>query len=92
MLFILDGMDQVMVQTGETVESPQLQSIQVVDISFIAKRQFSMVQTSQLTTEVPQLPFVFRWSMSLFASRAGSLSRRGAETDHDRGKTAGVQV
>ena len=65
MLCILAGMDQIMVQTAETVESPQLQSIQVVDISFFAKRQFSMVQTSQLTTVVPQLPFVSRWSMSL---------------------------
>ena len=65
MLCILAGMDQFMVQTAETVESPQLQSMQVVDISFVAQMQFTMVQTSQLTTEVPQLPFVFRWSMPL---------------------------
>ena len=56
---ILAGMDQIdsyvmvpMVQTAETVESPQLQSIQDVDISFVAQRQFSMVRTSQLTTPV----------------------------------------
>ena len=81
MLRILVGMDQIMVQAAETVESPQLQYIQVVDISFFAQRQFPMVQTSQLTTEVPQLPFVFGWSMSLFAGRAGSFPRRGAEAD-----------
>ena len=65
MLCILAGMDPFMVQTAETVESPQLQSIQVVDISFVAQRQFPMVQTSQLNTEVHQLPFVFRRSMPL---------------------------
>ena len=32
------------VQTAQTVESPQLQSIQVVDISFAVKRQSLMVQ------------------------------------------------
>ena len=49
----------------QTADSPQLQSIQVVDISFVAQRQFPMVQTSPLTSEAPQLPFVFRWSMAL---------------------------
>ena len=43
-----DSCDMVpMFQTAETVESPQLQSIQVVDISFVAQRQFLMVQTIQ---------------------------------------------
>ena len=47
-----------MVQTAETVDSPQLQSIQVVDISFVAQRQFPMVQTIQQTIEL-SLSFVF---------------------------------
>ena len=29
------------------------------------QRQIPMVQTVQLTTEIPQMPFVFRWSMPL---------------------------
>ena len=62
---ILAGMDQIMVQTAETVVVPQLQSIQVVDIPFVPQRQFPMVQTIQQTTEIPQMPFVFRWSMPL---------------------------
>ena len=49
MLCILAGMDQIMVQTAETVDSPQLQSIQVLDISFVAQRQFPMVQTVRRT-------------------------------------------
>ena len=65
----------------KTVESPQLQSIQIVDISFVAQRQFPMVQTSQLATEVPQLPFVFRWSMLLLCKSClpYPLLRTGAQ-------------
>ena len=48
----------------QTADSPQLQSVQVVDISFVAQRQFPMVRTSPLTSEAPQLPFVFRCSDS----------------------------
>ena len=62
MLCILASMDQIdsydtvpMFQTPETVESPQLQSIQVVDISFVAQRQFLMVQTVRRTTDILQL-------------------------------------
>ena len=44
-----------MVQTAETVESPQLQSIQVVDTSFVAKKQLLMVQTVRRTMDIPQL-------------------------------------
>ena len=57
MLSILAGMDQIMVQTAETVVVPQLQSIQVVDIPLVPQRQFPMVQTVQQTTEIPQMPF-----------------------------------
>ena len=56
------GMDQKdrydtvpMVQTAETVDSPQLQSFQVVDTSFMAQRQFLMVQTVRRTIDIEQL-------------------------------------
>ena len=42
-------------QTVQTVESPQLQSIQVVDISFAAQRQSLMVQTVCQTIDILQL-------------------------------------
>ena len=42
-----------MVHTAETVDSPQLQSVLVVDISFVAQRQFPMVLTFQLIIEIP---------------------------------------
>ena len=44
-----------MVQTAETVESPQLQAIQVVDISFVAQWQFLMVHTVRRTIDIHQL-------------------------------------
>ena len=71
MLCILARMDQIMVQTAETVESPQLQSIQVVDISFVAQRQFPLVQTIQLTIEI-SLSFVFGGRCPRYAGRAVS--------------------
>ena len=37
----------------------------VVDIPFVPQRQNLMVQTIQRIIEIPQLPLVFRWSMSL---------------------------
>ena len=40
-------------------------SSSVVDILFVPQRQIPMVQTVQQTTEIPQMPFVFRWSMLL---------------------------
>ena len=43
----------------------QMGFFKFVDIPFVAQRQIPMVQTSVQTTEIPQLPFVFRWSMSL---------------------------
>ena len=43
------------VQTAETVDSPQLQSIQVVDTSFAAQRQSLMVQTVRQTIDILQL-------------------------------------
>ena len=52
---------------GQTVQNsvlvPQLSFIGVA--SFVPQRQIPMVQTVQLTTEIPQMPFVFRWSMPL---------------------------
>ena len=76
----------------KTADSPQLQSIQVVDISFVAQRQFPMVQTSQLTTEVPQLPFVSRWSMPLLCRSClpylllSTTSAQGSDSaEHHRG-------
>ena len=44
-----------MVQTADTVDSAQLQSFQVVDTSFVAQRQFLMVQTVRLTIDIAQL-------------------------------------
>ena len=62
MLDIMAVMDQKdsqamvpMVRLQKTVESPQLQSFQVVDISFAAQRQSLMVQTVCLTIDVHQL-------------------------------------
>ena len=81
----------------QTAVSPQLQSIQVVDISFVAQRQFPTVQTSQLTSEVLLLPFVFRWSMPmlcrsclpyLLSSTTGAQSSDSAE--HRRGPAVAV--
>ena len=46
-----------------TAESPQLQSVQVVDILFVPQRQIPMVQAIRQTTVIPQLLFDFRWSM-----------------------------
>ena len=43
-----------MVQTADTAESPQLQSFQVVDISFAAQRKSLMVQTVRRTMLFPQ--------------------------------------
>ena len=43
------------VQTAQTVESPQLQSIQVVDISFAVQRQSLMVQTVRQIIDILQL-------------------------------------
>ena len=86
MLCILASMDQIMVQTAETVESPQLQSIQVVDISFVAQR---------LTTEVPQLPFVFSWSMPLLCRSClpyPLLSTTGAQGSHSAENRRGPAV
>ena len=84
MLCILAGMDQMdsydmvpMVQTSETVESPQLQSIHVVDISFVAQRQFRMVQTVRRTFHFPVAAHGGRCPCC--AGRAGSLPRRGEE-------------
>ena len=37
----------------QTVEIPQLQSFQVVDISFAAQRQSLMVQTVRQTVDIP---------------------------------------
>ena len=51
----------LMVQNSVLV--PQLSFIGVA--SFVPQRQIPMVQTVQLTTEIPQMPFVFRWSMPL---------------------------
>ena len=51
-----DSQDMVpMVRLQKTVESPQLQSFQVVDISFAAQRQSLMVQTVCLTIDIHQL-------------------------------------
>ena len=81
----------------KTAVSPQLQSIQVIDISFVVQRQFPMVQTSKLTTEVPQLPFVYRWSMPflcrsclpyLLLSMTGAQGSDSAE--HRRGPAVAV--
>ena len=68
MLCILAGMDQKdcfdmvpMVQTADTVESPQLallcrsQLYQVICTPFVAQRQFLMVQTVRLTIDIAQL-------------------------------------
>ena len=53
-----DSCDMVpMFQTAETVESPQLQSFQVVDISFAAQRPSLMVQTVRRTIDIHQLPY-----------------------------------
>ena len=70
-------------------------SIQVVDISFVAQRQFPMVQTSQLTTEVPQLPFVFSWSMPLLCRSClpyPLLSTTGAQGSHSAENRRGPAV
>ena len=42
----------------KTAVIPQLQFITVVDICFVAQRQFFLVQTTQLTIEI-SLSFVF---------------------------------
>ena len=58
-------------------------SSSVVDILFVPQRQIPMVQTVQQTAEIPQMPFVFRWSMPLLCRSCGSTGRssprRGAE-------------
>ena len=48
-----------------------------VDIPFVVQRQIPMVQTSLQTTEIPQLPFVFRCSMSLLCLPFPLLSTTG---------------
>ena len=50
-----DSCDMVPTFRLLTVDSPQLQFIQVVDISFVAQRQSLMVQTVRRTTDAPQL-------------------------------------
>ena len=59
---------------GQTVQYsvlvPQLSFIGVA--SFVPQRQIPMVQTVQLTTEIPQMPFVFWWSMPLLCRSCGS--------------------
>ena len=47
----------VYVAVHKTAEIPQLQSVQVVDTSFVAQRQILMVQTIQLIIEIPQFVF-----------------------------------
>ena len=73
----------------KTADYPQLQSV--------AQRQFPMVQTSQLTTEVPQLPFVFGSSMPLLCRSCLPyllLSTTGAQgsdsAEHRRGPAVAV--
>ena len=61
----------------KTAESPQLQSVQVVDISFVPKWQIPMVQAIQQTTEIPLLLFDFRWSMPLSCRFISPSRRRG---------------
>ena len=53
-----------------TVVRPQLLFIGGRLPSFVPQRQIPMVQTVPQTTEIPQMPFVFRWSMPLFADLA----------------------
>ena len=69
---------------GQTVQNsvlvPQLSFIGVA--SFVPQRQIPMVQTVQLTTEIPQMPFVFRWSMPLLCSSCGSQVVSSPYTAH----------
>ena len=58
MLGLMAVMDQKDSCDIETVESPQLQSFQVVDTSFAAQRQSLMVQTVRRTIEIPQLLYM----------------------------------
>ena len=58
MFDIMAVMDQKDSCDIETVESPQLQSFQVVDISFAAQRQSLMVQTVRRTIDIPQLLYM----------------------------------
>ena len=70
------GTEGQLVRLQKTVESPQLQSIQVVDFSFAAQRQSLMVQTLCQTMVIPQL--LTRWSTSLLCrSREFHMCRRG---------------
>ena len=55
-----------------TVVRPQLLFIGLRLPSFVPQRQIPMVQTVQQTTEIPQMPFVFRWSMLLLCRSCGS--------------------
>ena len=55
-----------------TVVRPQLLFIGGRLPSFVPQRQIPMVQTVQQTTEIPQMPFVFRWSMPLLCRSCGS--------------------
>ena len=80
MLCILASMDQKdcydmvpMVQTAETVESPQLQSFQVVDTSFVAQRQFLVVQTGSSDHRHCTVA-VHGYRRPYCAGRAGSFS------------------
>ena len=60
---VLRQVPGLMVQ--KTVEPPQLQSIFSRRIPFVPQKQNLMVQTIQRIIEIPQLPLVIRWSMSL---------------------------
>ena len=55
-----------------TVVRPQLLFIGGRLPSFVPQRQIPMVQSVQQTTEIPQMPFVFRWSMPLLCRSCGS--------------------
>ena len=46
-----------------------------------------MVQTVQQTTEIPQMPFVFRWSMTLLCRSCGSTGCSSPYTAHLLGST-----
>ena len=57
-------------------------SSSVVDILFVPQRQIPMVQSVQQTTEIPQLPFVFKWSMTLLCWSCGSTGCSSPYTAH----------
>ena len=57
-------------------------SSSVVDTLLVPQRQIPMVQTVQQTTEIPQMPFVFRWSMPLLCRSCGSTGCSSPYTAH----------